>query len=91
MRDDPKAEGSRWLAQAREDLRWADLLAKEGGYHVAWVILDGYYLPTRYPNSLPGSIPAHVYGRQAAQEAVALARHVVAFVAARMGTGEGGR
>ncbi len=49
------------------------------------MILDGYYLPTRYPNSLPGGIPARVYHREAAQEAVALARDVVDFVAARMG------
>ena len=35
MRGDPKAEGSRWLEQAREDLRWAELLAREGGFHVA--------------------------------------------------------
>lgn len=45
----------------------------------------------RYPNSLPGSTPAHVYHREAAQEAVALARDVVAFVAARMGMGGTGR
>jgi HEPN domain-containing protein len=25
-----------------------------------WATLDGYNEPTRYPNSLPGSIPAHV-------------------------------
>ena len=139
MRDDPKAEGSRWLEQPREDLKWAELLVREGGFHVAcflaqqvaekalkaflyaagdsvvlghsverlslaaaerdaafrdhaavWAILDGYYVPTRYPNSLPGSIPAHVYSRAVAQEAVALVREVVAFVAARMGAGGGG-
>ena len=140
MRGDPKAEGSRWLEQAREDLKWAELLAREGGFHVAcflaqqvaekalkaylygageavvlghsverlceaaaerdhsfrhraaaWAILDGYYVPTRYPNSLPGSIPAHVYSRPVAQEAVALAREVVGFVDARMGHGGVGR
>lgn len=26
-----------------------------------WSILDGYYVPTRYPNSLPDGIPANVY------------------------------
>ncbi|MCS7240833.1 MAG: HEPN domain-containing protein [Candidatus Bipolaricaulota bacterium] len=46
----------------------------------AWAILDGYYVPTRYPNSLPESIPARVYNAAAAGEAVRLAEEVVAFV-----------
>lgn len=57
--------------------------------HVSrWAILDGYYVPTRYPNSLPDSIPARVYTRDAAREAVKLAEEMVAFVhdrLARMG------
>lgn len=38
-----------------------------------WAILDSYYLTTRYPNSLPGAIPARVYTEGAAQEATRLA------------------
>jgi HEPN domain-containing protein len=45
-----------------------------------WSILDGYYVPTRYPNALPDSIPARVYTRDAAQEAVRLAGEAVLFV-----------
>ena len=30
--------------------------------------LDGYYIPTRYPNSLPDSIPAKVYTLRVAEE-----------------------
>jgi len=46
-----------------------------------WAILDGYYVTTRYPNSLPsGSIPARVYQKDAAQNALQLAEDVVAFV-----------
>jgi HEPN domain-containing protein len=45
-----------------------------------WTILDSFYVPTRYPNSLPDSIPARVYTRDAAQEAVRLAGGIVAFV-----------
>ncbi len=37
-------------------------------------------MPTRYPNSLPGSIPARVYTREAAAGAVALAEEMVRFV-----------
>ncbi len=123
-------EARRWLDQAREDLKWTQRLAEEGGYHIAcflaqqvaekalkaflyangeslvlghsvsalsetagrydkrmdekrssWAILDGYYIPTRYPNGLPASIPARVYNQKAAREAADLARDVVDTVA----------
>jgi len=45
-----------------------------------WSILDGYYVPTRYPNALPDSIPARVYTEDAAREAVRLAEEIVAYV-----------
>lgn len=45
-----------------------------------WSILDGHYVPTRYPNSLPDSIPARVYTQDAAAEAVALADEIVNYV-----------
>ena len=44
-----------------------------------WSILDGHYVPTRYPNSLPDSIPARVYTRDAAAEGVRLAEEMVEF------------
>ncbi len=50
----------------------------------SWSILDGYYVPTRYPNSLPGSIPARVYTRPAADSAVGLAKEAVEFVATKL-------
>lgn len=45
-----------------------------------WSILDSYYIPTRYPNGLPDSIPARVYTQTAAQEAVRLADEIVSLV-----------
>ncbi len=130
MRKPAIEEAGRWLDQAREDLKWAQKLAEEGGYHIAcflaqqvaekaikaflyangesvvlghsvntlsekagqydaritekrssWAILDGYYIPTRYPNGLPDSIPARVYNQKAASEAVALASDVVEMIA----------
>lgn len=48
-----------------------------------WSILDGYYVTTRYPNSLPDSIPARVYTARAATEAVAIAAEIVDFVGHR--------
>lgn len=38
----------------------------------SWSILDGYYVPTRYPNGLPHGIPADVYTKAAAKDAVRL-------------------
>ena len=35
MRRSPREEGRRWLEQSQEDLRWAEDLARRGGYHVA--------------------------------------------------------
>lgn len=49
-----------------------------------WSVLDGYYVPTRYPNGLPDSIPAHVYTRDSAVSAVALAEDVVNFVSGKL-------
>lgn len=45
-----------------------------------WAILDGYYVPTRYPNCLPDSIPAKVYTKDAATEAVKIAEEIVEFI-----------
>ena len=42
-----------------------------------WAELDGYYLPTRYPNSVPDAIPADVYTRASARRAVEMATAVV--------------
>ena len=35
MSRSPRETGRRWLEQATEDLRWADHLAVQGGYHIA--------------------------------------------------------
>jgi HEPN domain-containing protein len=45
-----------------------------------WSILDGYYVPTRYPNSLPDGIPANVYTAEAAFKAVELAEEAVTYI-----------
>jgi len=49
-------------------------------YVTEWGILDSYYIPTRYPNSLPDDIPARVYNRPAAETALRLAEAVVSEV-----------
>ena len=42
-------------------------------------ILDQYYIPTRYPNGLPGGVPYESYKRKQADDAVAAAAQVVAY------------
>jgi len=54
----------------------------------SWSLLDGYYIPTRYPNGLPDGIPADVYTRRAAADAVALAIEAVGFVQRRLNDSE---
>jgi HEPN domain-containing protein len=41
--------------------------------------LDQYYVPTRCPNGLPGGVPAEVFTRRQAEEAVAIAQRLVAL------------
>lgn len=43
--------------------------------------LDQYYIPTRYPNSLPGGIPSRYYDDpKEAEEAMRLAKNVLELV-----------
>jgi HEPN domain-containing protein len=43
--------------------------------------LDDYYIPTRYPNGLPGEIPSHYYDDQEeAQEALAWSEGIIKLV-----------
>ncbi len=45
-----------------------------------WSVLDGYYIPTRYPNGLPDGIPSDVFTSEAATNALALAGDAVGWV-----------
>ena len=47
--------------------------------------LDQFHLPTRYPNTLPGGLPAHAFVRPDAERALDLAREVIAVVTRRLG------
>jgi HEPN domain-containing protein len=42
-------------------------------------VLDQYYIPTRYPNGLPGGTPYEVYTAQQAAAAVAVCHRVIAL------------
>ena len=47
--------------------------------------LDRHYVPTRYPNGLPGNVPAQVYAEADSTEALAAARRIVAFAREQVG------
>lgn len=55
-----------WLADLRSDL----------------VGLDDFYIPTRYPDALPGVLPEGLPGKAEAEEALILARAVLERVEA---------
>ncbi len=47
--------------------------------------LDDYYIPTRYPNGLPGEIPAKYYDDESeAQRALKLAKNVIELVKSKI-------
>ncbi len=50
--------------------------------------LDGYYIPTRYPNGLPDSIPAKVYTARAALDTMQMADEVLQTVRRKINEGE---
>jgi HEPN domain-containing protein len=46
--------------------------------------LDKFYLPTRYPNTLPGGLPAQAFNDSDAEGALTMAREVIAMVKQRL-------
>jgi len=47
-------------------------------------VLDGYYIPTRYPNGHPEGAPFEHFGALQGKEALTYAREIVEFVDAAM-------
>lgn len=46
--------------------------------------LDGYYIPTRYPNGLPGGVPHEVYDAVDAAEALEAATVVLSLITPKL-------
>jgi HEPN domain-containing protein len=42
--------------------------------------LDKFYIPTRYPNALPGGIPSEAFDKSDAEKAISLAEEILKFV-----------
>lgn len=47
-------------------------------------VLDGYYMPTRYPNGHPAGAPGEHYGPRQSQEAIRYAGQIVDFCRLQM-------
>ncbi|MDH7500949.1 MAG: HEPN domain-containing protein [candidate division NC10 bacterium] len=47
-------------------------------------ILDGYYIPPRYPNSYPEGAPFEHYGPLQSEEAIEYAREILEFARSQM-------
>ena len=47
--------------------------------------LDKYYIPTRYPNALPGGIPSKAFDENDGERAIQLAKEVIDFVKSKGG------
>ena len=62
---------------ATYEARFKKLVAKVGK-------LDRFYIPTRYPNGLPGGVPAEVYDEADSEDAIAMASESVEFVRERL-------
>lgn len=68
--------------------RLADLLSRLNPTSIALLApmeadirsLDRFYIPTRYPDALPGTLPSGLPGEPEANDALAVARNVAAMV-----------
>ena len=69
---------------AEYDDRFEALIGVGGG-------LDRHYIPTRYPNGLPGGIPAEAFDADDAEKALRQAQHIIQqVVEAVRGVGKDG-
>jgi len=46
--------------------------------------LDKYYIPTRYPNALPGGIPSEVFDSTDAERALSIAQKIIDFIGSKV-------
>ncbi len=62
-------EAERWFNQAKKDLEAA-----------SWNFEGKLYIPSRYPNGLPDSIPSEVYLKQDAEVSIDQSQRVLRLV-----------
>jgi len=47
-------------------------------------VLDKYYIPTRYPNGLPGGIPSSAFDKTDAERAITLATELIEAIKTKL-------
>ena len=47
-------------------------------------ILDDYYIPTRYPDAIPGSLPENLPQKKDAEEALSILEHIFEFIKSKL-------
>ena len=72
-----ETQALRWFTTAQDDFQSLEKDFRE---------LDRYYIPTRYPDGLPGTIPAEAYGSSDAESALNAATRIISFVKERIET-----
>ena len=70
------------VAELCDDAAQADSTFRDLRKQVA--ALDRHYIPTRYPNGLPGGIPADAFDERDSAQAIERARLVLDFVSERI-------
>ena len=66
------------LTKLVQDFPIADVRERLDSYMPHAKKLDKLYIPTRYPNGLPDLVPAEVFTREEAEEAIKTAQAIVA-------------
>ena len=65
--------------------RYAERAPELAGIRTDAGVLDQYYIPTRYPNGLPGGDPFEAFTREQASTAIAAAEGFLKVAAERVG------
>jgi HEPN domain-containing protein len=79
------SESKSWLRFAREDIRMADLLSllpKDllGEMADRLLLMDQFYIPTRYPDALPGSLADGLPDKNDALETLKTAQELLKII-----------
>ena len=91
--NESKAEASRWLEQAEDDLDFArHAMAGEFFHQVCFIsqqaaekALKALHIPTRYPNGLVEGTPRQAFTRSQAERALAAAETILGSVKTELG------
>lgn len=90
---DSAAEANRWWEQAGNDLEFARMALREEFFHQACFIAQQcaqYYIPTRYPNGLPGGVPFAAFHEPQARAAIEAAERFAELARSHLAEGDPG-